>query len=170
MPLHFYGVKEGSKIDVIKHYVRVMIENNHGHVIYWRLNRKDAIKEVKAKLAASLSNVSIEQLHLYTIAGKNFDELDDDDQTVENYEIKDGDKLFLLIYKWYDTLDEYKVTVMKTGRELWGLEKDDTGLGVKVKTQDQLGMPVSKIKLAWWAEYEWERKSSWKTTFFSLPT
>ena len=81
MPLHFYDVKEESKLDVIKPYVRVRVENNHGNLICWRLTRNDTIKEVKVKLVASLNNISTEQLHLYKTGG-NFDELDDDDTAV----------------------------------------------------------------------------------------
>ena len=67
MPLHFYGVKEGSRLRLIKPYVRVRVENNKGVFIHWRLDRKDAIKEVKVELAKSLGNVSIKQMHLYLL-------------------------------------------------------------------------------------------------------
>ena len=49
MPLHFYGVKDGSRLDMVKPYVGIMVENNKGNTIYWRLNRKDAIGEVKVR-------------------------------------------------------------------------------------------------------------------------
>ena len=53
MPLHFYRIKNGSKLDVVKPYVGVMVENNKGDKTYWRLNRKDAIRDVKARMATS---------------------------------------------------------------------------------------------------------------------
>ena len=53
MPLHFYGIKNGSKLDAIKPYVEATIQNNHGATLYWRLERKDTIKEVKSELAAA---------------------------------------------------------------------------------------------------------------------
>ena len=98
-------------------------------------------------------------MHLYLVTdAQNVSELDDDDETVEHCKIQDGDKLYLLIYKWL----RYKnnVPVMKTGRKLWGLEKDDTCLGVKVKAQDQTGTPVRGIRLVRLAEYEWEQRVS----------
>ena len=150
MPLHFYGIKEGSKLDLIKPHIRVMVENNHGDLICWRLDRKDTIAEVKVKLAASLGNVSTEQLHLYTVTdGQNFDELDDDDETVENYKIKDGDKLYLLTNKWSsgNSKIDRSITVMKTKRNVQGIEGGDTCLGIKVKIQDQMGLPVSSLKI-----------------------
>ena len=160
LPLHFYGIKEGSTLDMVKRYVSVKVENNKGTTLCWRLKRKDTIGEVKVKLATSSkrigenpdNNAKVEQLYLYTVTdGRNFNELDDDDETVENYEIKDGDMLYLMSYMW---TYKSKVTVMETGAELWGLEKDDTCLGVKVKAQEQLGMPVSTIKLVRLAEYK----------------
>ena len=173
MPLHFYRVKEGSRLDVVKPYVGVMVENNKGNTIYWRLNRKDAIGEVKVRLATSSKgacrnkdfpdpddSVKVEQLRLYLMSedGQSFDELDEN-ETVDDYKIKDGDKLYLLSYMWTQKL---KVTVKKTGRQLWGLEKDDTCLGIKVKAQDQTGMPVDTIKLARWVEKEGYYKDKYK--------
>ena len=145
MPLHFYGINDGSKLDLVKPYIRVTVENNQGDLMCWRLDRKDTIREVKVELATSLNNVSTKQLHLYVVSnGHNFDELDDDEQTVENYKIKDDDSLYLLTYKW--TPDK-TVTVTKNGKKLQSVEADDTCLGIKVKVQDQLGMPVSTLKV-----------------------
>ena len=155
--MHFYGIKDGSTVNIIKPYVAVVVQNNKGATLYWRLNRKDPIGEVKINLATSTKttvtnvqlsdpddNVKVQQLRLYLMSeyGNYFDELDDDDETVENYKIKDGDKLFLLTYRW---IHEQTVTVTRKGRILQGLEKEDTCLGVKVKAQDQLGMNVSAI-------------------------
>ena len=170
MPLHFYGIRDGSRLDVVKPYVDVRVENNKGGKIFWRLKRQDAIGDVKIKLATSSKttgrsteyqnpddSVKVEQLRLYSVSKDNkFEELDEDDRTVDNCKIKDNDRLYLLSYKWAQNL---KVAVMKTRRELWGLEKDGTCLGIKVKAQDQVGTPVSTIKLARLAEGEWKRVS-----------
>ena len=58
MPLHFYGITNGSKLSVIKPYVTVSVEDNHGDVICKRLNRKDTIQEVKVKLSSSTRSPS----------------------------------------------------------------------------------------------------------------
>ena len=164
MPLHFYRVKDGSRLDVVKPYVGIRVKNNKENTIYWRLNRKDTIGEVKVRLATSSKgtcrnpdsddSVKVEQLRLYLLSedGQGFDELDENDETLDSYKIKDDDKLYLLSYMW---TWHFIVTVKKTGRQLWGLEKDDTCLSVKVKTQDQTGMPVSTIKLVRLVEGEW---------------
>ena len=160
VPLHFYGIKAGSQLEAVKPYVNVTLENTRGTEIYWRLNRKDTIGEVKVKLptrsTGSEENLTdsakVEQLRLFLVTdGQKFDELDDD-KTVENCNVKEDDQLYLLSYKWTQKL---KVTVKKTGRILSGCERDDTWLGVKVKAQDQLGTPVSTIKLARLVEYKW---------------
>ena len=152
MPLHFYGVEDGSKLEALKPFVNVMVETNHGREIYWCLDRKDAIEKVKVELATSLPNtnensnkrVKIEQFHLYLVSdGQKFDELDDD-KTVEDCKIKEDDKLYLLSYMWSKKM---KVTVKKTGTIVRGCEQDDTCLGVKVKAQDQLGTPISTFIL-----------------------
>ena len=180
LPLHFYGITDGSKLEVIRPYVGVRIENNHGNKIYWRLYRKDTIKEVKVKLASAntaslidttrtfsflnykstgqstgqisnkynevkIDGVSIEGTFLYLIKeDRSFDELDDD-ETVENCKIKDGNNLYLLTYRWTD--DEGDVIVLKTGTHTWGVEPGDTCLGIKLKVQDQKGIPASDLTL-----------------------
>ena len=40
MPLHFYGIKDGSTLKILKPYVNVTIENNQGATLFWRLSRK----------------------------------------------------------------------------------------------------------------------------------
>ena len=184
MPLHFYDITEGSLLMLLKSYVGVRIENNHGTVVYWWINRKETIREVKAKLATIKSSdasserafsfsqqgtqfngqvsgghpdvdgMDIDGIRLYLVADGNFDELDDS-ETVENCKIKDDDRLYLLIYIW---TDECKVELLKTGRKLCGVEATDTCLGIKVKLQDQLGIPVHTLKFV---QEERVRTSSW---------
>ena len=40
MPLHFYEIKNGSTLNILKPYVSVTIENNQGATLFWRLYRK----------------------------------------------------------------------------------------------------------------------------------
>ena len=182
MPLHFYSINEGSLLMLLKPYVGVRIENNHGTVVYWRINRKETIREVKAKLATIKSSdasserafsfsqkgtqfngqvsgghpnddgMDVDWMRLYLVVDGKFDELDDS-ETVENCKIKDDDRLYLLIHRW---TEECKVELLKTGRMLCGVEETDTCLGIKVKLQDQLGIPVHTLKLF---QREWVRGS-----------
>ena len=164
MPLHFYGVKEGSKLEAMKPHVNVTLENTKGTEIYWRLNRKDTIRDIKIKLPTMSnrpgeypdSTAKEEQVRLFLVKdGQNFYELDDD-KTVDGCKIKEDDTLYLLSYKW---TKKVKVTVMKTGRDVRGCERDDTCFVIKVKAQDQTGMPVNTIKLARLVEYEWVERT-----------
>ena len=172
MPHHFSGITDGSQIQVLKPYVGVTILNNHGTELFWRLERKDSIKEVKAKLTTAQSSapmtfylcygitgkankideiqgyqhggLSAEGMRLYLITeGRYFNELADD-ETVEHYKIKDGYNLYLLSYRW-----TYKcnVRVTKVDAPLPGVEQEDTCLGIKVKVQDQLGIPANLLML-----------------------
>ena len=57
--------------------------------------------------------VKVEQLRLYlATSDQDFEELDEDDEIVDDYKIKNGDKLFLLSYSWAGRVN---VTVKKTG-------------------------------------------------------
>ena len=170
LPLHFCWITDGSKLEVIRPYIWVRIENNNGNKIYWRLYKKDTIREIKVKLASAKSASSIdgkrkfpfssspqfecnnfiegrgeisnevnidgvsEEGTLYMITeDRHFNELDDD-ETVENCKIKDGDNLYLLTYRW--TQDKGDILVMKTDSHIWGVEPGDTCLGIKLKVQD----------------------------------
>ena len=89
--------------------------------------------------------VNAEATRLYLIVDDQvFEELDDD-KTVEYHEIKDGDNLYLLTYRW--TYNEGDVTVEETGKQLEGVEREDTILGIKLRIQDQLGIPVAVLQL-----------------------
>ena len=198
MPLHFYGVNKNTRLDALKPDPGVTIENNHGATLYWRLWRKDTIREVKNKLATVQTTIpaipsltqtkrvsltqsgtsnssgisgtisyesnagevnrcqdggrmSAEVMRLYLITDDENDDDGDrsfwelhDDETVEKYKIKDDDRLFLLSYTWNY---ESNVTVTKTGRKLQGAEPEDTCLGIKLRAQDQLGVPVQHLKV-----------------------
>ena len=82
-------------------------------------------------------------MRLYLTAEGRYYELDDD-ETVDQYKIKDGDNLYLLSYRW-----TYKcfVWVTKVDAPLPGVEQEDTCLGINVKVQDQLGIPAKHILL-----------------------
>ena len=172
MPLHFYEIMNGSKLNILKPYVNVTIMNNKGTEI-WRVNRKDTIQEVKAKLATVQnssgsrrsfsclqygarfngqisggyfpdSGISAEASRLYFVAeGQNFGLLDDD-ETVENYKIKNDDMLFLLSYRW---TTNHEVVLTKYFRNIQGVEFEDTCLGIKLKAQDQFVIPVNTLRL-----------------------
>ena len=210
--LNEYRITETDTLEARKPYIGVTVENNYGNKIYWRLDRKDTIKEVKVKLASAQSSlaasqgqfsftsqgggldgklenpvpedinfpdgtvpwvkgetpialslgettyagnfssggpssgsISAEATRLYLIIEDQvFEELDDD-KTVEYQKIKNGDNLYLLTYRW--TYNEGDVTVEETGKQLEGVEREDTILGIKLRIQDQLGIPVAVLKL-----------------------
>ena len=71
IPLHFYGIKDDSTLEVLKPYVGITIENNHGTEIFWRLDRKDTIKEAKTKLATIHSSAPM-KLYLYQKCRSDF--------------------------------------------------------------------------------------------------
>ena len=204
MPLHFYGIKHGSTLNVLKPYVTVSIEDNHGDVICKRLNRKDTIREVKVKLSSSTrspspipmeDNVdgaqagpppsfpgrrghhhhwhhargmrmrqliqhaqplvvarhpSVDDMRLYvvkvTTQDAEYEELADE-MTVKDHKLTDNDRLYLLSYQWVNPATITVTAPAQGGAGVRGVEPDDTVLSVKVRTQDQLGIAVSQVRL-----------------------
>ena len=162
MPLHFYRIQDGSRLELLKPYIGVTIENNFGKRIYWRLKRKDLIKDVKVNVASRQKFVepqfghsgnemskdgliTSEGLRIYLATDDlNFNELDDD-ETVDSCELKDGDYLFLLFYRWLS--EDGAVRVRETGMALQGVEAGDTILGIKLRVQDQMGLEVPALNV-----------------------
>ena len=103
-------------------------------------NESGSIHEIRGS-----QDGGVEGMRLYIITEDlMFDELDDD-ETVDNCNIKDGDKLYLLFYSW--TSENRRVKVTKTSRKLHGVNRNDTCLGIKLRVQDQTGLHVSTLKL-----------------------
>ena len=50
----------------------------------------------------------------------------------------------MMFYRW---TNNRKVFLTKSGKFIKGVETGDTCLGIKLKAQDQLGFPVSTLKL-----------------------
>ena len=89
--------------------------------------------------------INAEGRRIYLVTnGSNFNELDDDG-TVEDCKLKDGDKLYLLSYRWLS--NQGVVTVRKTGMNLHGVEAGDTCLAIKLRVQDQMGLQVSTLSV-----------------------
>ena len=145
MPLHFYGIKNGSKVDAVKFCIGVTVENNNRTEIYWNVDKRQAISDVKVKLTETLSSVpmNLQGTQLYFVRQNQKYDVLTDGKTLENYDINDGDNLYLLSYKWSKKCN---VIVTKTKRKLHGVEREDICLGIKVKMQHQLGIPASTIK------------------------
>ena len=162
MPLHFYGIEDGSSLELLKPYIGLTIENNFGNKIYWRLKRKDLIKDAKVKVALTEkyikkdhgfsydeinkdSIITAEGLRIYLVTDDlNFNELDDD-ETVDGCKIKDGDMLFMLSYRWLSV--DGHVTVYKNGIKIQGVEAADTILGIKLRVQDQTGLQADTLNV-----------------------
>ena len=88
--------------------------------------------------------IDAEGLRIYLLINSLFTELDDD-ETVEECMLEDGDKLFLLSYRWLSIQGD--VIVRKTGAKLQGVEGGDTVLGIKLRVQDQMGLQVGTLNV-----------------------
>ena len=92
---------------------------------------------------------SVDDMRLYivkvTAQGVEYEELADE-LTVKDHSITDNDRLYLVSYQW---VNQATITVTTVGRGtvVRGVEPNDTVLSVKVRTQDQLGLPVSQVRL-----------------------
>ena len=58
LKLNEYRITETDTLEARKPYIGLTVENNYGNKIYWRLDRKDTIREVKVKLASAQSSLA----------------------------------------------------------------------------------------------------------------
>ena len=182
MPLHFYAIKNASKINVIKPWICVTVLHSKMGSIFSQMNRNDTIRILKARLLAipNFSPITFQLLtdqpinplsnqrcfrpasnhefthvkgtpdpfatfgsRLYLVSeGKYYVDLDDN-ETVETLRINDGDELYLLTTRW--TKKEVDVREYGTGRKIRGVEPEHTGLDIRLRAQDQTGLPVSDL-------------------------
>ena len=166
MPLHFYGITNGTSVTVLKPYVRVTFVDNYGQELYSRIERKDTIREVKRSLFAAgssaLSGVREEDVILYLKREDGeYIELEED-ETVVKSKIKDDDKILLLSYRWSRKCN---VTVTTEKTQLMGVDEKDTCLGIKLKVQDQMNLPVSQLRA--YAVKNHQDNSCFDINFFS---
>ena len=92
---------------------------------------------------------SVDDMRLYVVKvtthGAEYEELADE-MTVKDHKLTDNDRLYLLSYQWVNPATIATIAA-QGGAAVRGVEPDDTVLSVKVRTQDQLGTPVSQVRL-----------------------
>ena len=91
---------------------------------------------------------SVDDMQLYIVKGAaqgaEYEELADE-LMVKDHSLTDNDRLYLLSYQW---VNPATITVTTQGRTVVrSVEPNDMVLSVKVRTQDQLGLPVSQVRL-----------------------
>ena len=160
LPIHYYGIKSGSKLTILRPYISVTIEDNHGDVLYRRISRRETIREIKSQLRKS-QRVDPESgrstnyrghendMRLYLVEGENeFRELADN-LTINDHKIQDNASLYLLSYRWTNSTraKDVPISTLNSGSKLHGVEYHDTVLSVRVRAQDQLGIPVKDVKV-----------------------
>ena len=176
LPLHYYGLNDGSELLIKRHVISRLIENQKGEVMHMKLSVKATVGELRKRLMkrAEINGRYVDSITIFTYVGERcqltnsfryFKTLSNDDETVGFsdifYAIENAYSQMLdniIFYKPEETFtlaDIYDPTFPSTLRlgdiydpnTIVGIEVGDTVLSVKLRVQDQLDVPVHKIKV-----------------------
>ena len=151
LPLHFYGVHNGSTLKVIQPFILLNIVNTRNEMHYKRISSDITIKELKKTIMYSkpYSNQgygSYDNIMMFTKTGNNVYKM-----LCENRKVAVGD-LFSnhdTIYLTSDIFFENSYPLYYDGNDIGkvGVGYEESVLSIKLRTQEQTGIPVSNIRI-----------------------
>ena len=152
LPLHFYGLKDGSEILIEKHIISRFIENQKGAVVHMKLSVNATVADLRKRLMKQISR-HVDNITLFTYLEEtdSFKTLTNDDETLGSNEI------FYVVENAYTKMlnniffsnseDVLMLGDIHSPRTIVGTEIDDTVLSVKLRGQEQLNVPVNRIEV-----------------------
>ena len=152
LPLHFYGLKDGSEILIEKHIISRFIENQKGAVVHMKLSVNATVADLRKRLMKQISR-HVDNITLFTYLEEtdSFKTLTNDDETLGSNEI------FYVVENAYTKMlnniffsnseDVLMLGDIHNPRTIVGTEIDDTVLSVKLRGQEQLNVPVNRIEV-----------------------
>ena len=157
-PLHFYGLYEGSKVDLcsLRAKLKLYLENAQQYKMVKILEFKgtDTIADVTGKVlkviqqkeAAYVQNDDIVLFHRPRECSVTFNDLDCETSTLNEYFVDHFDRL---IYIRYNSADMCHADIEYEGkqRRIYEVKNQESVISLKLKIQDQFGVPVGKQKL-----------------------
>ena len=93
LPLHYYGLNDGSELFIERHVISRFIENQKGHVMHIKLSVKATVGELRKRLIkrAEINGRYVDSITIFTYIGERceltnrftyFKTLSDDDETI----------------------------------------------------------------------------------------
>ena len=157
-PLHFYGLSEGSNIDLKCHSAKMKLVLVNAQLFVkvriLEFRGTDTIEDVANKVTkvvgevegTDIQNDDLVLFHSPKSSSETCNELDCEALTLNDYQITPYDQLMYIRYnipKWDCADIEYE------GRQqrIYDIESEESVCSLMLKIQDQFGVPVAKQKL-----------------------
>ena len=151
LPLHLYGVQNGSTLKVIWPFILLNIVNTRNEMHYKCIPSDITIKELKktimySKPFSNQGHGSYDNIMMFTKTGNNAYKI-----LCENRKVTVGD-LFSnhdTIYLTSDIFFENSYPLYYDGNDIGkvGVGYEESVLSIKLRTQEQMGIPVSNIRI-----------------------
>ena len=145
MPLHYYGVQDGSKLRLEKTMMGLVIENRKGEEVFLHISKISTIGELRTRIMKLTSCGSTDDFSLFVKEKfANYRKLDGQDDVIVGHVLREHDKLYLIDNKFVKRPTNIKQSLWQ---EIHGIETGDTILNIKLRAQDQLGYLTEEIKI-----------------------
>ena len=148
LPLHFYGIKNGSILRVIKSDVGIVVENRKGQEMFVSISRKATIGDLRDKI---LKCTTVQLVDMFTAfvnptGPKMYRKLADDSVCVGDV-LYDHARVYAIECSFHTDRVTQDGMYQDNSKKIYGLDFGDTVISVKLRGQDQLGIPVHKISV-----------------------
>ena len=148
LPLHYYGVKNGQKLQVVKTFIilEIVPEGRDKEPWYKRTSKMTTVCELKKLIMKLICDKYVTNISLFiSHDGKNYKKLDENDCTPIGEICSSSNTLYLLEEGFVQ-----KSWSVNYGKQCIGNiygKSDPSDLSLKLRAQDQLGIPASKIQI-----------------------
>ena len=150
LPLHFYGIQNESTLTVVRPFVLLNIVNIVNEIYFKQLPRDISVKQLKKTMIYAkrfYEHFDFYNIIMFTKTAENsYKKLDENlDVTIGDL-FSDGDMIYLTM----DNFFVYSYPLYYDGKEIGkvGIGYQESCLSVKLRTQEQTGIPVGNITIS----------------------
>ena len=144
LPFLMYDVKEGAKVTVVRSNYEFVLENMQRKRVYITIDKRATMGDLRKRALNFAAAVSEEDMRLFIKSGVKYKKLFEPN----NMKISDVLSGQEILYIVENTLHvPLKFVQQFSSKKIIGIQDGDTVLSVKLRGQDQLGIPARKIKV-----------------------
>ena len=165
LPLHLYGVGNNSVLRIIADNIRIHLVTQRGHHWFKQFPRSMTIEQMKKAIrsvdhffttdpfyATYNDTTLLTDILLFREDGESYRKMDDDEMPI-GVKLSDNDVVHFIEERFFNKRE--MITVFYNNKEIgsigWSMQnasdscENETVLSLKLRLQDQLGLPVSCV-------------------------
>ena len=139
-----YDVKEGAKLTVVRSNFEFVLENMQGKQVYITIDKRATMGDLRKRALNFAAAVSNEDMRLFIKSGVTYKKLFEPNN-MKISDVLSGQKILYVVENILHI--PLKFVQQLSSKKIIGIQDGDTVLSVKLRGQDQLGIPARKIKV-----------------------